>query len=98
MQLVTSLLEHRQSRPRDAEIIAQLLTRIVRIINSGTGGAEQSDEDRCRLQRIPVPISVIGWAGEKPLSDWLVSRLRAAYNVPRRRAVRWFRTAIFCPF
>lgn len=86
LQLVTGLLEARQSRPRDAETILQLLMRIVRIISNSTGELGRSGSDSGRLDRIPVPISVIGWAGEKPLSDWLVSRLRATYNVPRRRA------------
>ena len=87
LQLVTGLLEARQSRSRESGTILQLLTRIVQIINSGTGEVGHSDRGPGRLERIPVPISVIGWAGEKPLSDWLVSRLRTAYNVPRRRAV-----------
>jgi hypothetical protein len=37
-------------------------------------------------RRIPVPISVVGWDGKASLTDWLVTRLRTAYLVPRRRA------------
>jgi hypothetical protein len=86
LQLVTSLLESRKTKAKDAETVFQLLARVIRIINSVTGQSERPRSSQDDLQRIPVPISVIGWDGEKPLSDWLISSLRTTYSVPRRQA------------
>lgn len=84
LQLVTKLLARRAAQAKSEEGVIQLLLRLARMIHSDPADPAQHGT---ATEGIPVPISVVGWDGSKTLSEWLVSRLRTAYNVRRRRAL-----------
>lgn len=82
LQIVTGLLELRRTRRKTASVLAELFTWLRR----SAGDEAENENAVISSDGIPVPISVVGWDGQAPLNNWLISRLRNAYNLPKRRA------------